>query len=393
MKKRPILLILFLAALIPGARAAEIRPSSFTAAAREALQYVNPSHFPPELQAVPEISAGGQTEPRFGDVVMALSSQASEDLYGIRFSVADYEARLSSLAGRLAERIEDLSGDREILGAINSFFFNEQGFDYLDESQPVSGDGLLLNRVIDERRGHCLGLSVVYLSLAEILDLPVRGMLLPEHMFVRYEGKHESFHSELTRKGALRQPRREGGDEIVRARSLEKEEVLGVFLENLALRYVLHGRLEDGIRMLKTAQEWNPGSVSVYVNLGNAYGRKGEFPRALSAYEAALRLDDENPEIWWNMAVASMKTGDGEGQVKALRRFLSLCPRHREGRQLLAEALIETRRPEQALALLEELQDEDAGDPRVQAALSLLKITRREPKASQGLLRFLRGRR
>lgn len=51
-------------------------------------------------------------------------------------------------------------------------------------------------------------------------------------------------------------------------------------------------------------------STDLYYNLGNAYYRTDNLPRAIINYERALRLDPGNRDIRWNLEVANSKTID-----------------------------------------------------------------------------------
>lgn len=51
-------------------------------------------------------------------------------------------------------------------------------------------------------------------------------------------------------------------------------------------------------------------SADLYYNLGNAYYRSDNMPRAIINYERALRLDPGNRDIRWNLELANSKTID-----------------------------------------------------------------------------------
>jgi regulator of sirC expression with transglutaminase-like and TPR domain len=91
---------------------------------------------------------------------------------------------------RLTMRISAfLMGNRDphrTVSALNRVTFDEEKFAY--DTEPGNPENFLLDRVIVRKRGNCLGLTLVYLTLAERLGLPLRAVYVPSHSFVRYEG-------------------------------------------------------------------------------------------------------------------------------------------------------------------------------------------------------------
>jgi hypothetical protein len=90
------------------------------------------------------------------------------------------------------------------LDAFNRYFFDELGF---RASQHRTRDdeerlaGLLIHHVLRRRRGHCVGLSSVYLALGLRVGLPVFGVSAPNHVFVRWDGEGLRRNVELTSRG------------------------------------------------------------------------------------------------------------------------------------------------------------------------------------------------
>ena len=54
---------------------------------------------------------------------------------------------------------------------------------------------------------------------------------------------------------------------------------------------------DEAIFRWKKALEINPDSVAAHNNLAVAYEKKGRFQDALKEYEAALKLDPDNPRV------------------------------------------------------------------------------------------------
>lgn len=62
----------------------------------------------------------------------------------------------------------------------------------------------------------------------------------------------------------------------------------------LGVSYVLEGKLDKGITQLETAVKLQPGYVTAWNNLGDAYEKKKEFKSALKAFEEVLLFDPNN---------------------------------------------------------------------------------------------------
>lgn len=81
----------------------------------------------------------------------------------------------------------------ERLQVFHEFFFREQGFTG-NETDYYNPRNSCLNEVVVNRQGIPISLSVVYLSLAERLEMPMAGVGLPGHFIVRYdEQEYQTF--------------------------------------------------------------------------------------------------------------------------------------------------------------------------------------------------------
>jgi len=94
----------------------------------------------------------------------------------------------------------------------------------------------LLETVLARKKGNCLGLSMLYLSLADRLGLPFRGVYVPSHCFVRYEGETVRRNVEFAEGGAIWKDERYRREFRIRPGrpyllSLGSLEMVGVFLK------------------------------------------------------------------------------------------------------------------------------------------------------------------
>jgi len=97
-----------------------------------------------------------------------------------------YLKKLDRLASEAAASLPKDADDRARLDALTTFLFKERGFhgsqlDHFDRSS------CYLNKVIDDREGLPISLSVLYIELARRMKIPVVGVGLPGRFMVRYE--------------------------------------------------------------------------------------------------------------------------------------------------------------------------------------------------------------
>lgn len=93
-------------------------------------------------------------------------------------------AEIDGLVERLKKRLPKDAGHAQKLSLLNRFFFRELGFaaNLNDFSDP---DNSYLNVVLRRRRGIPISLAVLYLEMAQQIQLPVAGISFPGHFMLR----------------------------------------------------------------------------------------------------------------------------------------------------------------------------------------------------------------
>lgn len=237
----------------------------------------------------------------FQDRLVALDALASAEL-GIPGRPALPES-LHALAARLrpvlAAAALSPAGNVDSLrvAALNAFLFDSLGLVPLLEDTTL--DASLPSRVLAERRGGCLGLSLLCLALAESLDLPLRPVFLPGHVMVRWRspGPGHSRNIETLRRGLAR------SDSFYRetfalARrpwyalaDARPEQALAALVFNLANFHRSRGDLESARAEYRLAETLLPGYPEALGNLGAALILAGDREAARQNLEAALAGD------------------------------------------------------------------------------------------------------
>lgn len=117
--------------------------------------------------------------------------------------IKTYEALLDIMALQILARLPPNAGPEEKIREINFLIFEEMGFRFPPQS--IFSKDLdiysFLPSVLDSHRGVCLGVSIVYLCLAQRLDLNMEIITPPGHIYVRYRDPKKIINIETTARG------------------------------------------------------------------------------------------------------------------------------------------------------------------------------------------------
>jgi regulator of sirC expression with transglutaminase-like and TPR domain len=204
--------------------------------------------------------------------------------------------RLGSLARETRARID--GGDHPV-DALNQVVFEERGF--RRDVEDLSLETTLLGRVLERRRGSCMGLGGLYLALGESLDLSLGGVLVPGHFLVRYKGERGRRDIELLKRGR-EMPRKwyrdryqvPEGNPLYLQRALSAEETLAVYRYNLANELRARGRHRTALEHYRRVVARLPGFAEAWANLGLTLQKLKQRAHAERAY---LKARAANPRL------------------------------------------------------------------------------------------------
>lgn len=115
-------------------------------------------------------------------------------------SIENVAQQIQYMAFEIRNLCEDLN-EEDRLKTLNAFFFGKSQFQLLHEC--TREDQLLISTVFDQRRGHALALSHLYLHFAKLLDLPMTLLQgVPEYL-IRWNRGQKSFYINLAQEGAM----------------------------------------------------------------------------------------------------------------------------------------------------------------------------------------------
>ena len=125
--------------------------------------------------------------------VLIISEQWNDNVYG-----KEYVAQLDEIAYEIRRRLtkKGLKADHKAIRVINDYLYNDLKLQSVKEA--TNPDDLFLHSVMDNKRGYCLSLSILYLAIGERLGMPLYGVVVPGHFFVRYDDGNIRFNIEAT---------------------------------------------------------------------------------------------------------------------------------------------------------------------------------------------------
>jgi tetratricopeptide (TPR) repeat protein len=297
---------------------------------------------------------------------LIISEKWSDLVYGRR-----YLSRLDDMAFEIRARIEKKKprANYHSILIINKYLFDELGFKAVSEASDPND--LFLHSVLDKKRGYCLSLSILYLSLGERLGLPLYGVVVPGHFFVKYDDGKVQFNIETTSKGGTAPDEHyitkfnvpEDDKDSIYMRKLSKVQTLGCFLNNLGNSYCDIDDTDSALRALETAVDINPSLSESRANLGNLYLKKDRVRDAIYEYLTALRINPSDAKTHSNLGNAYAKQGQLNDAVGQYIWALRLDPKFTQAYKNLASVYCQLDMYVQAIVQLNEalvLEPKDA---------------------------------
>jgi regulator of sirC expression with transglutaminase-like and TPR domain len=297
MHKRPDILAAVACALLVSALAA--RAGEIAAAKSHAEA----------IAAVQESAKKDETELTYLSVVIAASRVVEPAL-----DEKKIERQVQALADKVKAAVATAATARAKIAAINNVIYTESGFRSEREVDvsPLAGEGALkaslLHCVLERKQGICLGLSTLYLVLAERAGQPIYAAHAPYHIFCRMDDGADHFNIECTANGTIRSDeaiaRRVGATAAARKgdlyfRRLTKKEVLSDQLNNLAYDLAIRKQgpapltWAQVVEIIDLAAKLQPQSHEVLDTAGLVHSQAGNPVRALAICDQAIALCKE----------------------------------------------------------------------------------------------------
>jgi regulator of sirC expression with transglutaminase-like and TPR domain len=315
--------------------------------------------------------------------------------------IRQYEATLDLMALQILAKLKDKGGlkafPEDKISAMNKFIFHDLHFRFPPHSSyaPDIDQYTFLPSVLDSRRGVCLGVSILYLCLAQRMDLKLEVITPPGHIYVRYtKPSGEIINIETTARGANTPTEGYLGLNTKSLQQRNLKETIGLAHQNQAAVYSQQENFEKAVKAYQKAYDYLPDDVLIKELLGYHLlfiGKKDEGKKLLESVRGQKMLgsisldpmvDDylEGKVDEEGIKAAFMHVDDTQQSIinkkNRLEKTLKKYPEFRSGISQLATAYLQLAKMSQALKLLERYHELDDQDPNIEYFLAVLHLER-----------------
>lgn len=208
-------------------------------------------------QTEEEVLALPSHEIDLGRAILLAQQEKEPDLNWLR----NYEAQLDFLALQVLARLPEKPTPKEMIREINHVLFFDLKYRFPNQYiQDQHYNFSQLSAVLDNRQGVCLGTTIVYLCIAQRLNLPLEIITPPGHIYLRYNDGENITNIETTHRG-------------VHVPSDVYYSVNVKFLKQIDLKATIAG---------------------VYLNLGTTNLMDNGYDKAVACYEKGLRYNPQD---------------------------------------------------------------------------------------------------
>lgn len=198
-----------------------------------------------------------------------------------------YSAMLDLMALQILAALPSTASPLDKIRETNRFIFDQMHFRFPPQSVYSENIDLytFLPSVMDNHLGVCLGVTAMYLAIAQRIDLPLEIITPPGHIYIRYRDGEKIVNIETT------------------ARGVHMPDETYLSLQNYSLE---ERNLKEVIGM-------------THVNQASTYLYKAEYGKAACSYEKARPYLKDDPllkELLGYAYLLTGKTGEGEALLK-----------------------------------------------------------------------------
>jgi tetratricopeptide (TPR) repeat protein len=268
-----------------------------------------------------------------------------------KIDIKAYLAQIDGLAAEISTRLKakETKEPAQIILEINNFLHEKKikaesvltGIPtFLSESER---DKFMLSKVLDTMSGNCLGLTTLYWSIAERLDLPLSAVIIPQHVFLRhYQGKEyrnieaTSFGAEIKDEEYVKQTKKLIGHQIpdystpdiISFHILNKKQFAGLILYNRGVDYFNRNDNRSALLDFTASLRLYDSFHEAYKSRGGTYLKESRFKEGRDDLIKAARFEEDCPSTYFNLGVAYFHLNNFDESVRFFNKAIQLVPQY-----------------------------------------------------------------
>jgi regulator of sirC expression with transglutaminase-like and TPR domain len=310
--------------------------------------------------------------------------------------IRQYEAGLDLMALQILARLPQGASPEDYIREINRFIFQEMKFRFPPHSIYAKDIDLysFLPSVMDGREGVCLGVSILYLCLAQRMSLPLEIITPPGHIYVRYRQGVRVINIETTARGINLPSETYLGIDTRRLTERNIKDVIALAFINQASVYWGQNDFLKTVELYEKARLYVGDDPLLQLFLGLNYlfvGKKKEGRELLEPLQAFTFDWQVSPETLPDDYLNGRVDEDGIKAIfthvdenresivekqKKLEAVIKKYPRFRAGLMQLAVTWLQLGRSHEALEILEKHHAIDPNSCIVEYYLSIIALQR-----------------
>ena len=291
---------------------------------------------------------------------------------------------INQLVALVKNKLRPESTAQDTVDILKQVIHQEKGYRYTDQVDelgiPINENELFFHGMLKSKLGYCMNLSLLYLIIGDQLDLPLYGVALPNHFFIRYDSGDDRINIESTELGASypdsfyenRFGVKFDAKTPFFTQNLNKKQSLGAYLSNIGMVYHKNTRPQKAIFYLKPSTKINPLSIEAHNNLANIYGEMKQHELAISQYKKALEANPNSVPTLFNIAQTYADLSNTERAIEAFLQVIQLDPFFTQAHRQLVKIYLKKEKYISALLHLKQLTNANAND--INAHISMAKI-------------------
>ncbi|MFW5960675.1 MAG: tetratricopeptide repeat protein, partial [Chitinivibrionales bacterium] len=218
-------------------------------------------------------------------------------------NILDFKQLISVTQGITTELESALERDG-VLDTLTKCIYSDLSLRFDSSGDEISG--MLPQSVLERGEGRCLGIGFIMLIAAERAGLPLYGVTIPGHFFLRYENGDTVRNIEPNRFGMERSDSyyREQysingkGSEVFR--KLRKREVAALLYYNAANHLYEEKRHNEAEVFYKKTLELSPGMAQASGNLALIYAEQAKYDKAREMFQKTCSINPYLKNIYLN---------------------------------------------------------------------------------------------